>query len=182
MTTYVVAGFVAGPRWVPPGEYAPKGNGLPGEVATVSECLVDFAPPGRDWWLEPWFETAGEARAHSPRPLSMSVPLDQAGALEELVVGWLGDLPSPLPVNLRRRAGPPGGRVLGFEVLGFEHGRFHTWLCYSYLERAAGLGIHPNEHGLIGGLADATRLTGTINTDGSTPEEVTWFPAMIGEH
>ncbi len=61
-------------------------------------------------------------------------------------------------------------------------GRFHTWLCYSYLEEAAVLGIRPNAHGLIGGLPEARRPADEINTGGGSPEEVTWFPTLITEH
>ncbi|GAA1638119.1 hypothetical protein [Actinoplanes couchii] len=178
MTTYVTAGFVTGPRWVPPEKYGSRGR-LPAEVATVSECLVDFVSPVRDWWLEPWFESVGEAREHPGHILSMSVPADQAAALTELMTGWIGDRPHPMIGNLARGAPAPDGSELGFEVLGFEAGRFHTWLCYSLLDETD---VQPNGNGLIGTLAEAQGVADLISEEGFGPEEVTWFPARIAEH
>jgi hypothetical protein len=114
----------------------------------------------------------------------MSVPSAAAHEVAILIEQWIGGFRHPILVNLAKAMAPPTGTALGFEVLGFDSGRFHTWLCYGLIDNAAQeLAVHPNELGLIATHADAVRLTELANrkrgtTDG-TPEDVTWFPALI---
>jgi hypothetical protein len=174
--TYTVAGFVAGHPWTPPG-------GPP--IDTVSDCLADLLPAGPDPLAGPWHRTldaAAEAARGAPgaRVLAMSVP---ATAPLVRLLDRSGGHPAPIRANLARPGPPPTERV-GFEVLGFEHGAFHSWHCYGIDEQAVNLlGVRAGEDGLLVALADAHRVAEMANglrgTPDGTPLEVTWFPALI---
>ncbi|GAA2484274.1 hypothetical protein [Winogradskya humida] len=190
---FVLAGFVAGFRWVPPAKK--WATGLPRAIPTVSDCLTDFLPAGPDieaWQrplFEPWqrsFADAAAAAGHAPpspgtaHVLSMSVTAAQGTVLTALIEGWLGDLPHPIRLNLTRPAAAPPGAVLGFEVLGFDTGRFHSWLCHRHDTTAYDeLGIRPGKSGMLTTFSDAEHVVDLLSTD---QDDTTWFPALIAEH
>lgn len=198
--TYLVAGFVAGYRWMPAEQ--DRTTDLPRVVPTVSDCLADFLPTDQDiepWQqplFEPWhrsFNQAAHAVRHAPpsphtaHVLSMSVPATGATDLATMMEKWIGDLPHPIWMNLAQPAAAPAGTVQGFEVLGFEAGRFHSWLCYGLDTQALDeLGIRPGNAGLLTTLNDALRVADMANSNrgahDGTPEDVTWFPSLITEH
>ncbi|XVV15900.1 hypothetical protein ACQP2X_16580 [Actinoplanes sp. CA-131856] len=170
MTSYVLAAFAVAKRWVPPSQ--PRA-----EVVTVSDCLAELLPFGDDPLIAPWHPIQPDVTPTAGHVLAVSVPASQAGDVAGMVEGWIGDYPHPMLVNLARGTPPPAGRTLGFEVLGFEAGRFHSWLCYGLREQAT------NEYGLLTSLAAARQVADRANsargTVDGTPEEVTWFPARI---
>jgi hypothetical protein len=198
--TYVLAGFVAGPRWMPAEKDCT--TDLPRVVPTVSDCLADFLPAeqGIEAWQQPLFEpwhrflehAANAVRHAPPNPhtahvLSMSVPATTATELATMIEKWIGDLPHPIRLNLAQPTAAPPGTIHGFEVLGFDTGRFHSWLCYRLDTQALDkLGIRPGNGGLLTTLNDALRVADMANsnhgTPDGTPEEVTWFPSLITEH
>lgn len=122
---------------------------------------------------------AGTRTVHVP---AMSVAAPAVPGLAAMIENWIGDHPHPIQVNLAQPAPTPPGIIQGFEVLGFEHGRFHSWLCYGLLEEAVDkLGIRADDHGLLATLLEARQVTGNRGTHDGTPEDVTWFPALITE-
>ncbi|MFC8301610.1 hypothetical protein [Micromonospora orduensis] len=198
--SYVLAGFVAGFRWMPAREGWTAD--LPHAVPTVSDCLADFLPADQD--IEPWqqplfapwhrsLRQAATAVRHAPsgprtaHVLSMSVPTTEATGLTTVVEEWIGDLPHPIRMNLTHPSAAPPGAIHGFEVLGFIDGRFHSWLCYRLDTQAlAKLGIRPGDAALLTTLDDAQRVADMANdnrgTHDGTPLDTTWFPALITEH
>jgi hypothetical protein len=198
--SYTLAGFVAGFRWMPP--LPDLTTGLPRVVPTVSDCLADFLPAAHDLepWQQPLFEPwhrslqqAANAVRHAPpgprtaHVLSMSVAAAAATELSAMIEQWIGGLPHPIRMNLAEPAAAPPGTVHGFEVVGFDTGRFHSWLCYRLDAQALGkLGIRPGNAALLTTLDDAQRVADMANdnhgTHDGTPEDVTWFPALITEH
>jgi hypothetical protein len=117
----------------------------------------------------------------------LSVPTAHSADLLALMKQSIGDYPHPILTNLAKGAAPPAGQVLGFEVLGFDQGQFHTWLCYSLHEDAStDLGIVPNDRGLLSTLAEARLVSNTANQGpwgvNGVAEEYTWFPALITQH
>ncbi|GGN44152.1 hypothetical protein GCM10010109_77040 [Actinoplanes campanulatus] len=119
--------------------------------------------------------------------LAMSVPASDADGLLTLMRQSIGDYPHPILTNLALGAPPPAGQALGFEVLGFDEGWFHTWLCYTLHEEAATrFGVFPNERGLLNTLAEARLVSDMANegrgTVGGFAEEYTWFPALVTQH
>jgi hypothetical protein len=73
-----------------------------------------------------------------------------------------------------------GGEVLGYEVLSYEYGIEHSWLCGG-LERDARevLGISPGSWGLIAGESDARAVAAYANRDDVPTEPGTWFPWLV---
>ncbi|MBO3741765.1 hypothetical protein [Actinoplanes flavus] len=195
--SYLLAGYVAGFPWAPPpGPYGIAA--LPPTVATVSECLTDFLPSGQDlepWQqqlFEPWHRSLRQAadaarRAPAGQPtvhvLSVSLTAATATRLTAMVQDWIGDPPRPILVNLAQPTAAAPGTIQGFEVLGFEAGKFHSWLCYRLDTPALReLGIRPGNAGLLATADEAQRIADMANNDGGTPEEITWFPVRITEH
>jgi hypothetical protein len=165
----------------------------------VPEKAVDLGHASRGarhGGREPWHRSFGQAayavRHVPPNPrtahvLSMSVPASWAPELATMIEKWIGDLPHPIQMNLAQPTAALPGRICGFEVLGFESGRFHSWLCYRLDARALGtLGIRPGDTGLLTTLNDALQVTEMANSNrgahDGTPVEVTWFPSLITEH
>jgi hypothetical protein len=191
--TYVLAAFVAAHRWLPPASY--RADGLPPEVVSVSECLTDLHPHEREPMLAvPWHTSLGEAvgatgceQADPVLTLAMSVPAPDAAGLLATMRQRLGGHPHPILTNLVLGAAPPEGRILGFEVLGFDEGQFHSWLCYSlHRDAAASLGVSPGEFGLLGTLAGARLVADMANRDRDSEEgfagDCTWFPVLLTQH
>jgi hypothetical protein len=75
----------------------------------------------------------------------------------------------------------PGGEILGYEPLGFEGTKFHSWLCHNAPEDAyQKFGIRPNSHGFIDSLADAVRVTENLKATGAEP--AIWEPWLIVQY
>lgn len=198
--TYVLAGFVAGFRWMPPGQ--DWATDLPRLVPTVSDCLADFLSTDQDFepWqqplFEPWHRSLEHAatavrqappNSHTAHVLSMSVAATWVTELATMIEKWIDDLPHPIRMNLAQPTAAPPGTIHGFEVLGFEAGRLHSWLCYRLDTQALDkLKIRPGNAGLLTTFSDALRVADLANsnrgTHDGTPEEVTWFPSLITEH
>src|SRR5690606_13395010 len=75
---------------------------------------------------------------------------------------------------------PPGGVILGFEPLGFEHGaQPHSWLCNGLEQECfRSLGIRPNGSGFLG-PDDADAAIAHISKDEVGAEPVEWLPWML---
>ena len=73
-----------------------------------------------------------------------------------------------------------GGEVLGFEVLGYEWGGFHSWLCNglevdSYRE----FNIRPNGYGFISNLEDAVKSAEYASREEVGAEPALWQPWLV---
>lgn len=80
-------------------------------------------------------------------------------------------------VNERR---PPaeGGNPVGFEPLGFEATKFHSWLCHDAPDEAyKRFGIRPNHLGLIDRLEDAKQVNDYLLQTGAEP--AIWEPWLV---
>lgn len=191
---YVAAGYVTGYRWKPPVQHTTMH--LPAAVVSVSDCLTTFLPADQDPLTAPWHaslhDAINAARQASATPeiayvLAMGVPASAAHELAALINRWIGDYAHPIQLNLSQPSPTPAGKIQGFEVLGFEAGRFHSWLCYDLYRQAFNeLGILVNDRGLLATLLDARRVADMANsnrgTHDGTPEDITWFAAIITEH
>lgn len=132
MDAFVLAGYVAAPAWEPPAQW-----GLPAEAVTVSDCLTDVvtAPDGQ------WFTTAEAARQRTGLPVyAIGMPGSAAEALHNVYEAPLLATPGLFPDELT---------VLGHEVLGYDDGTWHSWLCNDLAGDAAKLGVRPGPHGLL---------------------------------
>ncbi|MFE2914948.1 hypothetical protein ACFXI0_29415 [Kitasatospora indigofera] len=169
------------------------GPGLPRteRLVTASECLSDRL--SRDGV---WFSTAREALAAC---LLFQVPVEaRLYALlvpSEHVGGFLADIRAAgtdEPVLLAHLDGrgvgeaaarelAEGGRELGWEVLGYDYGPLHSWLCNDlYDDAVLSLGVGVDEHGLLPDRDTAQRVAAWANARGDT-KPVTWFPGALIE-
>lgn len=74
-----------------------------------------------------------------------------------------------------------GGDVLGYEPLGFEATKFHSWLCHNTPTDAYKLfGIRPNGAGFIDSFDDAVRVTENLKATGAEP--AIWEPWMVVQY
>lgn len=71
----------------------------------------------------------------------------------------------------------PSGLSLGFDVLGWDHSLFHSYLCNG-LENsfAETLGITPNRHGFFDHLTDARKCAAYAGLDSTHAEPALWLP------
>jgi hypothetical protein len=70
------------------------------------------------------------------------------------------------------------GEALGFEPLGFEGTKFHSWLCHDAPTDAYTLfGICPNGFGFIDSFNDAVRVTENLKATGAEP--AIWEPWLV---
>lgn len=68
-----------------------------------------------------------------------------------------------------------GGTLLGFEPLGYEATKFHSWLChYAPNKMYERFGIRPNQFGLIDKFEDARRVNEYLLQTGAEP--AIWEP------
>lgn len=71
-----------------------------------------------------------------------------------------------------------GGEALGYELLGFEATKFHSWLCHnSPVEAKEKLGVTPNQFGFVDSLADGVRIRNYLKETGA--EQSVWEPWLI---
>ncbi len=83
-------------------------------------------------------------------------------------------------LELVKERQPPadGGNAVGFEPLGFEATKFHSWLChYAPDEVYKRFGIRPNQLGLIETLKDARQVNEYLLQTGAEP--AIWEPWLV---
>ncbi|KOX22435.1 hypothetical protein ADK67_24455 [Saccharothrix sp. NRRL B-16348] len=156
----------------------------------MSDCVVDLVPANRDGW-DDWFDdpvSAERARAGRSGLRVLAVGIDATHApalLQELVeAGYRPDFGGVAGRLARREAFPDltSGRVLGFELVGFDTGGWHTWTCLGGLvddvRRATGVG--PGRWGLIPDEEDALRAAAWLTASGlGDPKVFSWVPALL---
>lgn len=75
------------------------------------------------------------------------------------------------------KAPSPEGQQLGYDVLGWDLGGFHSYLCNGLeTEFAGSLGIRPNACGLFDRLEDARRCADHCNAEATAAEPALWMP------
>jgi hypothetical protein len=74
----------------------------------------------------------------------------------------------------------PGGQPLGFDVLGWDTGSFHSYLCNGLeSEFDKLLGVRPNAHGFYDGEADARRCAEHASSESTRAEPGLWLPWFV---
>lgn len=76
-----------------------------------------------------------------------------------------------------------GAKKIGYEVLGFDSGSFHSYLCNG-LERdfSHDFNFSLNSHGLIHTFEEADRYSDYCNELGEVTEAVLWLPWVVFEY
>lgn len=116
------------------------------------------------------------------------------GLPEQYIVDFLKDVElfsskNPEPYGVEKMLsqhhplGIEGAKKVGYEVLGFDSGSFHSYLCNG-LERdlRQHFNFSPNHYGLIDSIEEADRYSDYCNALGEETEPVLWFPWAIFEH
>ncbi len=76
-----------------------------------------------------------------------------------------------------------GGSELGWEVLGYDFGDFHSWLCNSLENKVAKkCSIKPGERGFIESASDALSAAQFCRKKGSGAEPGYWAPWLVREY
>jgi hypothetical protein len=74
-----------------------------------------------------------------------------------------------------------GGKLLGYEPLGFDATKFHSWLCHNApVEAYDRFGIRPNGEGFIDSLPDAEHVTQNLKATGA--ETAIWEPWLVVQY
>ncbi|MFJ4666809.1 hypothetical protein [Kitasatospora purpeofusca] len=133
------------------------GTGMPRAelLTTASDCLTDQLRQDGSWFTTPAEALAACGMIDIPadaRLFALLVPGDHV----EAFVTDIREAETHEPVLLAHLDGPDptpepaeGGRTLGWEVLGYDHGILHTWLCNDLHDDAVrALGTTTDHRGL----------------------------------
>ncbi|MFE6866877.1 hypothetical protein ACFVFS_09990 [Kitasatospora sp. NPDC057692] len=167
------------------------GTGLRLErLTTACDCLADRLPEDGSWFATP--QDALDACATVPVPAAarlyaLLIPAEHtagvvadiraAGEYEPVLLAHL----DPPPGTGTAQEPADGGHELGWEVLGYDYGMIHSWLCNNLHQDAAReLGVTPDDRGLLPSREPAERLAAWANARDDT-KPVTWFPAALVE-
>ena len=78
---------------------------------------------------------------------------------------------------------PSKGKVLGYEILGYDYGDFHSWLCNGLEDEAyRELSVKPNGSGLIDSFEEALQVAKYISQDEVGAEPGIWMPWLLVEY
>lgn len=162
------------------------------DLISMSECIADVVSAKLDGW-DDWFAdpaSARRARAKAGVPglrvLAVGVASTDAPALLEDMAdnGYSQDMGS-VPGRLARREPFPdvgAGQVLGFELVGFDSGSWHTWTCLGGLvdDVRQATGVRPWRWGLISDERDARRAAEWLTASKlGDPKVFLWVPALL---
>ena len=156
-------------------------------------ALTDWSTEAMDsgslGWPNVFFdvETAFHVRARflpasvEPVVFGIALPADLRDAfLEETRPGPGEGTPGvvmALEANARQ---DERGSVLGFDVLGWDHGGFHSYICNGLeteFERA--LGLTPNSHGFFATEQEARRCAEHAGVETTGAEPALWLPWRV---
>ncbi|GEM_PF-6008958 len=72
------------------------------------------------------------------------------------------------------------GKILGYEILSFDYGIGHTWLCYGFHDVAyEKYNIKPNAHGFLANESDAQLVIDSIIRIPPNTKDELWYPWQI---
>lgn len=142
-------------------------------------CLRAAAEQCFDCWVADNFPTLAGAR----RVLSLLSSF--VSGLELISVSFAGEHDRAMRAAVERERGsvsrtdePESGEVLGFDIVGYECGSFHSWLCNALHEDVEGShSLRFNRYGLLeNAWEEACAIAGAIQGIG---EPVVWTPCVI---
>lgn len=161
---------VVRPSWLSPGL-------LPDLLLTGSRCLRDQDEVERpcDFIPEAW-EATGIVERRGLSVLALTAN-DGQSLRDEIAIGPPTDECDQHLIAALEAGLPAVGTLIGFEVLGYEWGGFHSWLCHSLeTEIEQALGIRPGLDGLLPDLPAARSVADYTNALGDEVDPVLWLP------
>ncbi|MGW2216192.1 hypothetical protein ACWCSD_14490 [Nonomuraea sp. NPDC001684] len=160
-------------------------------LVSLSDCVVDLVSVDPSGW-DDWFagpQEAEIAREDAGRPglhvLGVGfATADAPGLLDDIADGGWDTSAGSLPERLTRRERFPyrSGRRLGFELVGFDSGCWHTWTCLGGLvaDVYRATGVQPGPWGLIQDEQDARRAAQWLTDSGlGDPKVFLWAAALL---
>ncbi|MFF7452879.1 hypothetical protein [Kitasatospora sp. NPDC008115] len=167
------------------------GLGLPLErLTTACDCLIDRLPDDGCWFDTPQEALAACATIQVPaeaRLYALLIPAEHAAGFVADIRASVVDEPVLLAhLDRPADAGPApepaaDGHEIGWEVLGYDDGALHSWLCNDLHQDAVrDLGVTTDDRGLLPSREPAERLAAWANARDDT-KPVTWFPATLIE-
>lgn len=167
-------------------------NDLPSAgLVSLSDCVVDLVPVDPsgwdDWFAGPHEAEAARERVDQPGFHILAVGFataDVPGLLTDIAEGGWGSSAGSLPARLARHEPFPHAddQRLGFEVVGFDSGCWHTWTCLGGLVAAVrrAIGVQPGRWGLIKNEQDAHRAARWLTDSGlGDPKVFLWVAALL---
>ncbi|MPZ79920.1 MAG: hypothetical protein GEV28_05770 [Actinophytocola sp.] len=147
---------------------------LPEMLTSMSECVADVTP-AVPW--SPWFDSLTGARSAGEPVLEVGVHVSDVEPL-------MADLQAADAVadRLARRLPLGPGERLGYELVGYDPGGWHTWLCLGGLveDTFAATGVRPGRDGLIESEPAARRAATWLTESGrGDPKVFLWIPALL---
>ncbi|MFE7559035.1 hypothetical protein [Kitasatospora sp. NPDC057500] len=159
-------------------------------LTTACDCLIDRLPEDGCWFDTPQEALDACAMIQVPagaRLYALLVPAEHtAGLVADIRASAVYEPVLLAHLDRRVGAGPApepagGGREIGWEVLGYNGGVLHSWLCNDlYQDAVRDLGVTTDSRGLIPSREPADRLAAWANALDDT-QPVTWFPAALVE-
>ncbi|GAA4533618.1 MULTISPECIES: hypothetical protein [Nonomuraea] len=165
--------------------------GLPGpSLLSLSDCVVDLVPVDPSGW-DHWFASPQEAEIARNQAGNSGLHVLGVGFAAADVRGLQADMAddgcdgSLQERLIRHEQFPgPGERRLGFELVGFDIGNWHTWTCMGDLvtDVHQATGIQPDLNGLIQDEQDARRAAQWLTDSGlGDPKVFLWAAALLTE-
>ncbi|WP_052371773.1 hypothetical protein [Amycolatopsis taiwanensis] len=159
------------------------------DLVSMSSCVVELLAADPQGWVD-WFgdsESAEQARVQANRAglhaLGVGIAASDIPALlADMAEGGWDQQAGSLPERLARRAPIAAGRLLGFELVGYDCGLWHTWTCLGGLVRDVrqATGVRPGRWGLIQDEQQARRAADWLTaSELGDPKVFLWVAAML---
>jgi hypothetical protein len=161
-------------------------------LVSLSDCVVDLVPVEDPSGWDDWFASPHEAEAARDQAGKPGLHVLAVGFATADVPGLLADMADSgwdagsLPERLARREPFPhaSGQRLGFELVGFDGGGWHTWTCLGGLvaDVRRATGVRPGRWGLIQDEQDARRAAQWLTDSGlGDPKVFLWAAALLAD-
>jgi hypothetical protein len=164
--------------------------GLPStDLVSMSSCTVELLAADPHGW-DDWFgdsESAEQSRIQSNQAglhvLGVGIAASDIPALlADMAEGGWDQEAGSLPEQLGRREPIPTGQLLGFELVGYDCGLWHTWICLGGLvhDVRQATGVRPGRWGLIQDEQQARRAADWLTASHlGDPKVFLWLAAML---
>ncbi|WP_370939075.1 hypothetical protein [Amycolatopsis sp. cg13] len=143
------------------------------EFVSISECVAEVH--------DDWFRDLAFARQTGLHVLEVGFRPDEAGPIVSEIIadGWNRE--TSVVVGRIAEGASTSGELLGFELVGYDEGLWHTWRCLGGLvdDVRAATGIVPGRHGLIES-EDAARQAARWLTESGLGDPKVFHWAAVG--
>jgi hypothetical protein len=161
----------------------------PTGLVSMSGCVVNLLPVDPDGW-DDWFGDpvdSERARAEADQAelyvLGVGIAAqDVQPLLDDVGDGGWDVAAGSLPERLGRRVPVTAGELLGFELVGYDTGLWHTWICLGGLvgKVREATGVGPGRLGLIQDEQEARLAADWLTASNlGDPKVSLWVPAML---